>query len=433
MEATVLAVLGVVVMIALIMLGMNVGMSMFFVGMVGYAIATNWTAAFGLFKTVPFTSAFTYSFTVVPLFILMGQFVFRSGMSNGLFNAAEKWLGRIRGGIAMATVAACAFFAAICGSNTATTATMGVVAYPEMKKQEYADVLSSGAITAGGTLGVLIPPSTLFILYGIIAEQSVGKLFAAGIVPGVIMAVAFVVAISIWTRLQPGIAPATKSYSWRERFASLKGAVTTIILFVVILGSIFTGIASVTEAAAVGAFLALIFWIFNRTFTWKALLECLKNTVAMSSMAIFMCMSATIFGYFLAVTRTPQMLQEFITGLDVSRYVIIAIILVIYMIMGCIMDGLAMTLITVPIFLPTVRALGFDPIWFGVIIVIVNNIGAMTPPVGLNAYVTAGVLKDVPLKSIFKGVTPFIIAALICTLLCILFPSICTWLPNMIL
>ena len=432
MSLTAIAVIGVIAMITLILLGVHIGAAMFIVGFFGFAAAVNFQAAFSLLRTVPFSQAFTYSFVVIPLFVFMGQLAFRSGVSSSLYVAAERWLSKVRGGLSIATIAACACFAAICGSSTATAATMGVVAYPEMKKFGYTPALSSGAIAAGGTLGILIPPSTMFIIYGIIAEQSIGRLFAAGVVPGVILALCYVAAIIVWLRAKPEAAPGSHSYTWKERFSSLKGCIGFVILFISVLGSIFTGIASATEAAAVGAFVSLILMIVNKQFTWKKLYAALLETLNTTAMMLLIIFGAMVFGYFLSVTRLPQMLNTFITGLNVHRYVIVAIMFVIYFGLGCIMDNVAMILITVPIFLPVVVGLGFSPIWFGVFCILVQQIGMMTPPVGMNVYITSGVLKEVPMQTIFKGVMPFVIGAVVCSIIVAAFPVLSTWLPGVL-
>ncbi len=432
MNLTLLAVLGVLAMIILIFSGVNIGMAMFIVGFLGYGIATNFTAAFGLLKTVPFSNAFNYSFSVVPLFILMGNLAFRSGVSSGLYDAAEKWLGGIKGGLAIATVAACGAFAAICGSSGATSATMGVVAYPEMKKYGYSQELSAGAITAGGTLGILIPPSTAFIIYGIQAEQSIGRLFAAGVLPGILLALCYIGAILFVTKRNPALAPAAKKYPMSEKLSSLKGCIGMVVLFLVVIVGMFAGYFSATEAAAVGAFISLLLMFVNRRFTWKRFVDALVESMVTTAMALFIVISAMVFGYFIAITRLPHAISAFIDGLSVNKYIIVFIILVIYIILGCIMDGLAMLLITVPIFLPVMEGLGFSAIWFGVFLVMVQEMGMMTPPIGMNVYIVAGTLKEVPLQKIFKGIVPFLVGAVVAVLIVVFVPQIATWLPEVL-
>jgi tripartite ATP-independent transporter DctM subunit len=303
-----------------------------------------------ILKTGPFTQAADYSFTVIPLFILMGQFAFHSGLSEGLFGAADKWLGGFRGGLSMATIAACAGFAAICGSTAATAATMGVVALPEMRKYGYKDSLATGSIAAGGTLGILIPPSTSFIIYGIVATVSIGQLFAAGIVPGIILALCYITAIIIQMKIQPDLAPGTVKYSWKVRFASLKGTIGMVILFLAVIGGMFVGIFTANEAAAMGAFLSLCFMIIKKQFTIKRFIMCLEETIRTSSMVMLILVGAYVMGAFLAVTKMPMKLADFITGLGASPALILIAILILYVLLGCIMDSLAMVMLTVPIF-----------------------------------------------------------------------------------
>lgn len=432
MNLTLLAVLGVVLMIVLILSGMNIGMAMFLVGFLGYGIAVNFKAAFGLLKTVPFSNAFNYSFTVIPLFILMGNLAFRSGISSGLFDLAEKWLGSVRGGLAMATVAACAGFAAICGSSGATSATMGVVAYPEMKKNGYSDQIAAGSITAGGTLGILIPPSTAMIIYGITAEESIGRLFAAGIIPGILLALCYIACIIVMVHIKPDLAPPSRKYPMKEKLKSLKGGIGLVVLFGIVIIGMFAGLFSANEAAAVGAFVALLMMIINRKFTWRTFFDALVETIVTSSMALFIAISALVFGYFLAITRLPDVLSAFVMGLHVHKYVVILVILIIYIILGCIMDGLAMLFLTVPIFLPIMKGLGYDAIWFGVFLVMVQEMGQMSPPVGMNVYIVAGTLKTVPLQTIFKGILPFLVAAVVAIIIVVLIPDLATWLPGVL-
>jgi tripartite ATP-independent transporter DctM subunit len=427
-----IAIIGIVVLVILLVMGMNIGITMMAVGFVGFAIIRGLTPALGLFKTIPFDQATTYSFAVIPLFVLMGQFAFYSGISSDLFDFANKWLGGRKGGLAMATVMACACFSAICGSTAATAATMGVVALPEMRKAKYDDSLSTGSIAAGGTLGILIPPSTGFIIYGIIASQSIGKLFAAGIIPGIILATAYIVAISVRVHISPNLAPPTKHYSWKEKIIAIKGGFAMILLFVVVIGGMFAGLFTANEASAVGALLGLLFLIFKRRFKWSIFVTCLRETVKTSAMVLLILIGAYVFGAFLAISRLPMTLAAFVGGLDVSRYVVLAVIIILYAILGCIMDSLAMVMLTVPIFLPIIINLGFDPIWYGVIMIMVMEMGLITPPVGMNVYIVAGVAKDVPLSKIFRGTAPMVVAMAVVIVIVCAFPILATWLPGIV-
>ena len=427
-----LAIIGIIVLVILLFMGMNIGITMMAVGFFGVFAIRGLDPAIGVLKTIPFTYASNYSFAVIPLFILMGQFAFHSGMSSDLFNAADKWLSRFKGGLAMATVAACAGFSAICGSTAATAATMGVVALPEMRKYGYKDGLATGSIAAGGTLGILIPPSTGFIIYGIIAEQSIGRLFAAGIIPGILLALCYILSIAVQVRIQPQIAPGTKKYPFKEMLSALKGTLGIIILFVAVIGGMFANIFTANEAAGVGAALTLIMMIVKRQFTWAKFVDCLRSAVKTSGMIFLILIGAYVFGAFLALTQLPMVLANFVTGLDVSPYVVLLVILVLYALLGCIMDSLAMVMLTVPIFLPIITAIGFDPIWYGVLMIMVMEMGLITPPVGMNVYIVAGVAKDVPLVEIFKGVAPMVVGMLVAVIIVCAFPQLSLWLPNLL-
>lgn len=427
-----IAVIGVIVLLVLLMMGMNIGVCMMAVGFFGFWVVRDFNAALNLFKTIPFTQASTYSFTVIPLFILMGQLCFYSGMSADLFNMFQKWLGNLKGGLAMATVGACACFAAICGSTAATAATMGVVALPEMRKHGYDDGLSCGSIAAGGTLGILIPPSTGFIIYGIVAGQSVGALFAAGIIPGVILALCYIASIAIVVKVKPNKAPGKQKFPMSEKLASLKGGIAMVLLFLIVIGGIFTGWFTANQAAAVGAFLALVYLIARGNFTWAKFLDCLQSTVKTSGMIFLILIGAYVFGAFLNITQLPTALATFVTGLNVNKYVILIVILIIYAVMGCLMDSLAMVMLTVPIFLPIMTSIGFDPIWYGVIMIMVMEMGLMTPPVGMNVYIVSGVAKDVPLQKIFLGVAPMVGGMIVAIFIVSAFPKVALFLPEIL-
>lgn len=429
-----IAVLGIVIMLVLLFLGMHIGLSMMLVGFFGYWIATgNLSAALGVIRQVPATTASSYSLCVIPLFILMGNAAFAGGMSDGLFDAGDKWLGKLPGGLGCATIAACAGFGAICGSAPATAATMGVIAVPKMRSLGYDDSLATGAVAAGGTLGILIPPSTPMIVYGIMAEASIGRLFAGGIMPGILLALLFIATIVFKVLRNPELAPRTdRKITWKERFSSLKGLIWVVILFAIVLGGMFTGFFSVNESAAIGALCAILIMIIRRRFTWKSFIKVLTTSIKSACMVYLVIMGADVLGKFLAVTNLPATLASFVEGLQISRYLIVIIIILIYAIMGCFMDALPMITLTAPIFLPVVTGLGFDAVWFGVLCVIIMELGFITPPVGMCSYVISGVCKDVPLQRVFKGVLQFIPAILICAVLITIFPNIVLWLPNLL-
>jgi len=431
MDPIVVGAIGIIALVVLMLLGMHIGITMCVVGFLGFAYLVGFPAALGLLKTVPFATASNFALTVIPLFVLMGQFAFYSGLSRDLYDFSYKWLGHLPGGLSIATIGACAGFAAICGSSPATAATMGTVALPEMKKYNYSQSLSTGSIAAGGTLGILIPPSVGFILYGVIAEESIGKLFTAGIIPGLMLALFYSLAVYLVVRRKPELGPPGPNTSFGEKIKSLKGVWGVIALFLVVIGGMFAGIFTANEAAAVGAFGAMLFMAsrgkMNRETVYKALVETGRTT----AMIFIILIGAFVFGYFLAVTKIPMTLADFVSALAVSRYVILAFILVVYIFLGCIMDSLAMVLLTVPIFLPVVKSLGFDPIWFGVIMVMVMEQGLITPPVGLNVYVISGVAKDVPLDVIFRGIYPFWFAIIVAIIVLTAFPQLALFLPQL--
>ena len=430
MTPTAVGILGFVVLVALMFLRIPVGFVMALVGILGFGTLVSWDAAF-LLTARDFYSIFgSYNLTVIPLFVFMGQLAHHSGISGRLFHSANKFIGHLPGGLAIATIGACAGFSAICGSTTATAATMASVALPEMKKYHYDPALATGVVAAGGSLGILIPPSTIFIVYGIMTEQSVGKLFMAGVLPGILLTALFILTILIWTKLQPGlVTPAPKS-TWKERFFSLSGVIETLLLFFMVMGGLFTGFFTPTEAASVGAFGTLVIALIGRNLTWKGFTQSLYETTRVSCMILVIVAGATVFGHFLAVTGIPSNVGSWVAGLHVPPYVIIGLIIFIYLIMGCLMDSLAMIMLTIPIFYPVILTLGYDPIWFGVIIVLVTGMGVITPPVGINVYVVAGVARDVPLHVIFRGTLYLLAAQIVTAILLIFFPGITLFLPG---
>jgi len=424
-------IVGFALLIALMFLRIPVAFVMAMVGFVGFGWLVSWPAALSLLARDFFSVFSSYNLTVIPLFILMGQVAHYSGISGRLFNAAHKFIGHLPGGLAMATIGACAFFAAICGSTTATSATMATVALPQMKKFNYDPALASGVVAAGGTLGILIPPSTIFIIYGIMTEQSVGKLFVAGVLPGILLAALFALVILVWSRLQPGLCALAPKASWREKFASLAGVIETIALFFIVMGGLFVGLFTPTEAAGIGALGTYVIALIGRNLTWRSFVRSLSETVRISCMIMTIVAGATVFGHFLAVTTIPTEVGAWVAGLPVPPVVVMALIIVTYLFLGCLMDSLAMIMLTIPVFYPVVTTLGYDPIWFGVIIVMVGGMGVITPPVGINVYVVGGIARDVPLHIIFKGSAYLMSAMIILTALLIIFPQIALWLPGL--
>ncbi len=376
------------------------------VGVVGCALIISFKSALALLSADLYDVFANYNLTVIPLFVFMGQVAFHSGISRRLFAAANSWLSGLRGGLAMATVGACAAFGAICGSGPATAATMAAVALPEMRRYKYDDALASGTVAAGGGLGMLIPPSVVFIVYGILTEQSIGKLFMSGVIPGILVAVLFYVVISVQCWLNPRLAPPATSVPWRERFRKLGGVIETLILFVFVMGGMFAGWFTATEAAAMGAAGSVAIAVAGRNVSVAKLWQAAQETVRTSCMVMVIVAGATVFGHFLALTGMPTQFAGWLAHLPVPSTVIIILILFFYLAAGCFIDSLALVLLTVPIFYPVVIGMGYDPIWFGVIIVLVTQMGVITPPVGVNVYVVSGIDASLSPEPVFRNTMP---------------------------
>lgn len=420
-------------MLVFLAASMPVAFSMALVGVAGFAFLVTPTAALSMATTDLYETFSSYSLTVIPLFVLMGQVCFHVGISRRLFHAAYQWLGALPGGLAMATVGACTAFGAICGSGPATAATMASVALPEMRRYKYSMELAAGAVASGGSLGMLIPPSVVFIVYAIITENSIGKLFIAGILPGLLIAALFCITIYIECKIRPELGPAGPRTSWREKFRSLLGVSETLILFVVVIGGMFGGYFTPTEAASVGAAGSLVIALVRRALTWKILVRVLFETIRTSCMVMVIVAGAVIFGRFLAITRIPFELAAWLGGLPLPGVFIIFFIILFYLVAGCFVDALALVLLTVPIFYPVVFNLGYDPIWFGVIIVVVTQMGVISPPVGVNVYVVAGMERDIPLTTVFRGAMPFLLALTVAAVILVLIPQISLFLPGLVL
>lgn len=432
MAPEVIGILGIVVFLALIFLGMNIGLALLLVGFAGYAIVLNPAAAIGLLRTVPAAQASNYALIVIPLFILMGNFAYQAGLSAALYKAGNKWLSRLPGSLACGTIAASAGFGAICGSCAATCATMGTIALPEMRKYKYADRLSTGSIAMGGTLGILIPPSTPMILYGIMAQTSIGALFAAGVLPGIMMAILSIITIVIMCRLNPGLAPLPSKSTWKEKLESLKGLIGVVILFGAVLGGMFSGFFSVNQSAAIGAFLAIILTAVNKNLNWRTIKAALKDSVTTFAMTFLILIGASVFAGFLTITKIPMQLADVISSMNLPFAVVLLLMTVVYIILGMIMDELPMIMLTVPIFLPIIQSYGYDFIWFGIYIILVMELGAIAPPVGLNCFIIQGVSKDIPLGTIYKGAIPFVATILVGIVIITAFPQIVLVLPSLL-
>lgn len=431
MTPTVIGIIGLLALFIVIFSRMPVGFVMALIGFIGFGAIVNYDAALSLIAKDVFDVFGAYSLTVIPLFILMGQVSFHAGISTRLFEVAYKFIGHWPGGMAIATIGACAGFSAICGSTNATAATMAAVTLPEMRKYHYKDSLAAGVVAAGGSLGILVPPSVVFIIYGIMTEQSIGKLFMAGILPGILLAGLFMLAVVIWARLSPTVAPRGPRSDLRARLASLSGLIETLLLFLLVMGGLFLGFFTPTEAGAVGAMGSILIALFRKKLSWKSFAQSLFETTRISCMVLVIVAGATIFGHFLAITRIPFDIAEWVASFNLPAFAVMGLIILVYLVGGCVIDALALIMLTVPIFYPVVLSLGYDPIWFGVIIVLVTQIGVITPPVGVNVYVVSGVARDIPLHVIFKGVVPLLLALIVATLLMLPFPEIALFLPNM--
>jgi len=436
MSPTFIGITGIIIMILMFLTRMPVAFVMASVGFVGFSCVISPNAGLVLLSRNVYETFNSYDLTTIPLFILMGQLGFNSGISKRLYDAGYKFMGSVRGGLAMATVTACTAFGAVCGSSPATAATMATVGLPEMKRYGYDDELATGSVASGGGIGMIMPPSVVLIIYGILTEQSIGALFVAGIFPALLVTFLFILCIYIRCRISPEQGPPGERFSWPEKLKALLGLGETLMIFTLVIGGIFIGLFTPTEAAAIGAFGMLVIAIVRRQITWKGFVKSLMETLRTSCMVLMLIAGAVIFGKFLAVTRIPFEIAGWVSGLDMSPVLVMAVVIGIYFIGGCFMDALAFVTLTVPIFFPVVMELGFDPIWFGIIIVMVTEMGVITPPVGINVYVVYGVAKNVlkeeiPLEKIFKGIFPFLLAVIVGVIILIMFPSIILFLPNL--
>lgn len=420
-------------MIFLMFVGMPVGFALSVAGVVGLFFSGGWQAVSGILSTVPYRTVASYTLTAVPMFILMAEFISRSKVVDAVFIAAHRWLERLPGGLAIATVFASAGMAAMAGSSTASAATMAKVAVPQLTKFGYSPTIAAGVVTVSGTLANMIPPSIAFVLYGIITETSIGKLLIAGIIPGVMTAIVYCLGILVWNKVSPGVMPPpTRIFTRKERWGSLRPLWAFVILVSVVIGAIYSGFATVTEAAAVGAFFALVLALLMKRIKRADIQKAALSTVRTTAMIFTIIIGAMIFGYFLTMTQTTQNLINFVSAMDVPSWVIMGIIVILYLILGCILDAVAILLITLPLTFPLVISLGYDPIWFGVIVVKLLEIGLVTPPIGMNAFVVSNASK-IPLVDVFRGTG--VMLSMDCVTLAILlaFPFISTWLPSIMM
>ncbi|MGJ7555936.1 TRAP transporter large permease [Variovorax sp. RB3P1] len=430
MSPDAVAVLGFVALFVLMLLRVPVGMAMGLVGVVGYSYLVGPGPALKLVGQTSMRTVTDYTFGVIPMFMLMGALVSVSGVSRELFKAANSMIGHLRGGLGVATVIACGGFAAICGSSVATAATFSAVAYPEMRRFNYPQSFSTGVIAAGGTLGAILPPSTVLAVYAILTQQDIGKLFMAGIVPGILAMAMYVMTIAIIVKVRPDWLPGGEIKPWPERIKDLKNVWAPLVLFVFVIGGLYGGFFTPTEAGGVGASGAFILGLVRRKLDGPKIREALLSATRTAAAVFTVLIGALLFGYFLTITQSPQKLTEILTGLGIGRYGVLALIMLMYLVLGCLMDAMAMIILTVPIIYPVIVHLGFDPIWFGVIIVMTVELGLIHPPVGMNVFVIKSVVKDVSFTTIFKGVLPFIVTDIVRLVILIAFPIIALWLPT---
>jgi len=427
-----IGIIGSGVLVFLLFLGMPIAFVMMFVGFLGISYLTSIHAALPVVAKTLYETASHYPYTIIPLFILMGGFAGSAGITRELYESFDKWFRKWPGGLGIATIAACAFFAALSGSSVAASAAMGTIAIPEMRRFQYAPKLAVGVVAAGGTLSFLIPPSLGFVVYGMLTEQSIGKLLISGIFPGILLSLAFILIVVFQVKLNPHLAPATPGeISLREKILALSGIWETLLVFLIVMGGIYLGFINPTEAGAIGATALFVLILLKGKLTFKNLTTSLLEATRISVLVLFLVAGANVFSYFLALSTIPMAVSNWMASLEVSRYFILSIIVLIYLIMGCFLDAISMMVLTMPVIFPVIKTLGFDPIWFGVICVIMMEAGLITPPVGLNVYTLAGVVKDVPMETIFRGAMPFLFAMIVVVILITIFPQIALFLPSM--
>lgn len=430
MDPVSIGIAGILFLFLLLALRMQIGFGMALVGFLGFSILVSFKSSFSILGMEPFKTASTYGLTVIPLFILMGHFANYSRMGIEIYQTVYRWIGFLPGGLSMATIGACASFAAISGSSLATAATFGTVALPEMKRFKYDDSLATGCVAAGGTLGILIPPSTVMIIYGILTQQPIGTLFIAGIIPGFLLSGLFIITIYILTKFRPALGPPGPKFAIREKIASLKDTWGILSLFLVVIGGLYTGWFTPTEAAGVGAFGAFLITMIKRRLTWHNLRDSLTETTKITAMVFAILIGASILGYFLTVTQIPERLSNWIVELGLNKYLVMSVTVLLYVVLGCFMEGLAIMILTIPVIYPMIIGMGFDPIWFGIIVTLVMEMSLITPPVGVNVFIISGIAREVPMYTIFRGVIPFFIAMLVTIALLVMFPQIALFLPN---
>jgi len=424
--------LGALSVFVLIFLGMPIAFAMMLVGFAGLSVLASVEAALPATASTMWETASFYSYTVIPLFVIMGSFAGSSGITRELYASFDKWTRKVPGGLAVATIGACGAFAAVSGSSVATAATMATVALPEMDRFKYDPRLSTGSVAAGGTLGFLIPPSIGFVVYGMLTEQSIGKLLISGIFPGILLTLSYMTVVLVWVKLRPDHAPRDlEAVSWSEKLAALNGVKEPLFIFLFVMGGIYSGFFTPDEAGAIGATVLLLVALVKRKLTRTALFKAMTESIRISVMVLMLVAGANVFSYFMALSTIPMQAANWVTALNVSPYVIHVMILFVYLILGCFIDAISMMVLTLPVVFPIILALHFDPIWFGVIAVLMMEAGLITPPMGLNLFTVAGVAKGLNLETVIKGATPFLVAILFVAAVLTIFPQITLVLPNM--
>ena len=421
---------GVLALFVLLFLRVPVWAALMLVGVIGNTIVGGWNSSFAILGTTAFDTSSAYTLSVIPLFILMGDVASSTRLSADLFNAARVLLSNIRGGLSVAAIGAAACFGAVCGSSVATAATMTKIALPEMRKAGYDDGLATGSIAAGGSLGILIPPSIILVIYAAIAEQSVPKLFAAALIPGLVLTAIYIIVALVIAHMRPEYAPTVANVTWKERLDALRQPWQFLLLFIVTIGGIYAGVFSPTEAAAIGAFGAILLGLIGRRLTVGQMVKAIEGTVITSALLFVIIIGATLFAYFIVQTQLPVLLSSFAQSMQLNALTVMIIIVIAYVIIGCFLEGIGMVLITVPVFLPLVVKFGYDPVWFSIIVVIVVELGLIHPPVGMNLFVIQAQAPDVKLTAIYRGIIPFLIAPFVLIALLLIFPELALWLPK---
>jgi tripartite ATP-independent transporter DctM subunit len=432
MDPIMVGILGSCLLFVFLLIGIPIAFSLMLVGFLGTSYLASLNAALPMVARTVYESSSHYPYTIIPLFIVMGSYAEITGISRDLYDTFDKWLRRLPGGLGMATIASIAGFSAISGSSVASSAAFGKVAYPEMRRFNYSPRLAAGTVAAGATIDFLIPPSLGFVIFGMLTEQSIGKLLISGMIPGLLLAGAFMIILYVWVKFNPNSALSSpEGASWKEKISALKGIWETVVIFLLVIGGIYTGLFTPTEAAGVGATLIFLMALWKRKLTWKILLDSLFEATRVSVMVLFLVAGANVFSYFLALSTIPMKVSTWIIGLGVSKYLILTIIVLIYLLLGCFLDAISMMILTLPVIFPVILNLGFDPIWFGVICVLMMGAGLITPPMGLCVFTVASIAKDAPLEEVFKGAIPFLTAIFFITFLITLFPQIALFLPSM--